>query len=59
MVSQANKDLGIFHETKVNDGIYTCGYAGYNLVSMGALGQHRGVMAVFYRPEPYLTAESV
>ena len=32
-VSQANMDLGIFQETKVTDGIYIHGSAGYSVVA--------------------------
>ena len=32
-VSQANMDLGIFQETKLIDGIYTRGLAGYSVVA--------------------------
>ena len=59
VVSQANMDLGIFQETKVTDGIYTRGYAGYNLIAMGAPIRHCGVIEVFYRPAPYFMVESV
>ena len=59
MVSQATMDLGIFQDTKVTDGIYTRGYSGYNLIAMGAPVRHCGVIAVFYRPAPYFTVDSV
>ena len=58
-MSQAKMDLGIFQETKVTDGIYTRGYAGYNLIAMGAPIRHCGVIEVFYRPAPYFMVESV
>ena len=35
-MSQANMDLGIFQETKLTDGIYTRGSAGYSVVATGA-----------------------
>ena len=41
-MSQANMDLGIFQETKVTDGIYTCGLAGYSVVATDAPSRHRG-----------------
>ena len=34
-MSQANMDLGIFKETKVTDGIYTRGSAGYSVEGGG------------------------
>ena len=46
-VSQANMDLGIFQETKVTDGIYTRGLAGYSVVATDAPTQHHGGVAVF------------
>ena len=46
-VSQANMDLGIFQETKVTDGIYTRGLAGYSVVATDAPTQHYGGVAVF------------
>ena len=33
-MSQANMDLVIFQETKVTDGIYTCGSDVYSVVAM-------------------------
>ena len=35
-MSQANMDLGIFQEMKLTDGIYTCGLAGYSVVTTDA-----------------------
>ena len=32
-MSQANMDVGIFQETKVTDGIYTCGSPEYSVVA--------------------------
>ena len=49
---QANMDLGIFQETKLTGGVYTCGSAGYSVIAMDAPIQHRGGVAVFYRPSP-------
>ena len=49
---QANMDLDIFQETKVTDGIYTRGLAGYIAIAMDAPSRHRGGLAVFYRPAP-------
>ena len=33
---QANMELGIFQNTKVTDGIYTCRSAGYSVVATDA-----------------------
>ena len=58
-MSQANMDLGIFQETKVTDGIYTCGSAGYRVVATNAPSRHRGGLAVFHQPAPHFTVETV
>ena len=49
-MSQSDKDLGIFQEIKLTDGVYTCGSSGYSVVTMDTPRlQHSGV-AVFYWP---------
>ena len=53
-MSQANTDLGIFQETKLTDGIYTRGLAGYSVIVTDALSRHRGGVALFYLYEPRL-----
>ena len=58
-VSQTNMDLGVFQETKVTDGIYTCGLAGYSVVATDAPSRHHGGVAVFYRPAPYFVVEAI
>ena len=58
-ISQANMDLGIFQETKVTDGIYTCGSAGYSVVAVDAPSRHRGRVAVFHWPAPHFMVEAV
>ena len=58
-VSQANMDLGILQETKLTDGIYTRGSTGYSVVATNAPSQHRGGVAIFYRPAPNLAVEAV
>ena len=58
-MSQANMDLGIFHETKLTDGIYTRGLAGYSVVAMDAPSRHRGGVAVFHWPAPHFAVEAV
>ena len=52
-MSQSNMDLGILQETKLTDGIYTHGLAGYSIVATDAPSRHRGGVAIFYRSEPY------
>ena len=59
LVYQANMDLGIFQETKVTDGIYTRGSAGYNLFAMDGPSRNHGVMTVLYRTASYFTVEAV
>ena len=51
-MSQDNMDLGIFQETKCKDGIFTRESDGYRVVATDALSQHRGGVALFYRPSP-------
>ena len=46
-MSQANMDLGILQETKLTDGIYTCGSAGYSVIATYAPSRHRGGVALF------------
>ena len=58
-MSQANMDLGIFQETKLTDGIYTCGSAGYSVVGTDATSRHRGGVAVFHRHAPHFAVEAV
>ena len=58
-MSQANNDLGIFQETKLTDGIYTRGSAGYSIVATDAPSQHRGRVKMFHRPAPHFAVEEV
>ena len=58
-ISQANMDLGIFQETKVTDGIYTCGLAGYIAVATDTPSQYRGRVTVFHRLAPHFAVEAV
>ena len=50
--SQANMDLGILQETKITNGVYTRGSAGYTVIATDASSRHRGGVALFYRPLP-------
>ena len=58
-MSQDNIDLGIFQENNVNDGIYTCGSAGYIVVTTDAPIQHHGGVAVFYWPALHFAVKAV
>ena len=59
VMSQANMDLGILQETKLTDGIYTRGSAGYSVVATDAPSRHRGGVAIFYHSEPHFAVEAV
>ena len=52
-------DLGIFQETKVTDGIYTRGLAGYIVVATDAPIRNHGGVTVFHRPAPHFAVEAV
>ena len=56
---QAKTDLGIFQETKVTDGIYTRGLAGYIVVATDATSRHRYGVAVFYRTALNFAVEAI
>ena len=58
-MSQANMDLGIFHETKCTDGIYTRESSGYRVVAMNMPSRHRGGVALFYILSPLFAVEAV
>ena len=48
-MSQANMDLGILQETKITNGVYTRGSAGYKVIATDAPSRHRGGVALFHR----------
>ena len=52
-------DLGILQETKLTDGIYTCGSAGYSVIATDAPSRHRGGVALFYRSKLHFVVEAV
>ena len=52
-------DMGIFQETKVTDGIYTRGSAGYSVVATDAPIRHCGGVAVFHRPATHFAVKAV
>ena len=58
-MSQANMDLGILQETKLTDGVYTRGSAGYKVIATDAPSRHRGGVALFYRSTPHFVVEAV
>ena len=58
-MSQANMDLGILQETKITNGVYTRGSAGYKVIATDAPSRHRGGVAIFYRSEPHFAVEAV
>ena len=58
-VSLANMYLGIFQDTKVAEGIYTYGSAGYSVVAPDAPSRHHGEVAVFYRLALHFAVEAV
>ena len=58
-MSQANMDLGILQETKLTDGVYTRGSAGYSVIATDAPSRHRGGVAIFYRSEPHFVVGAV
>ena len=51
--------LGIVQETKLTNGVYTRGLAGYSVVAMNALSQHCSGVTVFYRPSSRYLVEGV
>ena len=57
-MSQANMDLGILQATKLTDGVYTRGSAGYNVIATDAPSRHRGGVTLFYRPTPHFVVEA-
>ena len=56
-MAQANLDLGILQETKLADDVYTCGLAGYSVVTTDAPRRHRRRVAVFYCASPQFYIE--
>ena len=52
-------DLGILQETKITDGVYTCGSDWYSVVATDAPIRHHGRVALFYRTAPHLAVEDV
>ena len=52
-------DLGIFQEKKCTDGIYSRETAVYRVVATDTSSQHRGGVALFYRPSPLFAVEAV
>ena len=51
--------LEIYQETKLTDGVYTRGSAGYSVITTESPSRHRGGVAIFYRSEPHFVVEAV
>ena len=47
----------LLQETKITNGIYTRGSAGYKVIATDALSRHRGGIALFYRPTTRFAVE--
>ena len=58
-MSQSNMDLGIFQDTKLTDGIYTRGLAGYSVIATDAPIRHHDGVAVFHWPAPHFAVKAV
>ena len=52
-MAQSNLELGVIQETKVKDGVYTCGSDGYSVVAMYTSSRHCGGVAVIYCSNPW------
>ena len=52
-------DLGILQETKLIDGIYDPGSAGYSVVVTDAPSRHRDGVAIFHWTAPHFAVEGV
>ena len=46
-------------ETKITNGVYTRGSAGYNVIATDAPSRHRGGVALFYRSTSHFVVEAV
>ena len=58
-IGQANMDVGVFQETKLTDGIYTRGSAGYRVVAMSELIRQRGGVALLYWDSSTFVVEAI
>ena len=52
-------DLGILQETKLSNGIYTHGSAGYSVVATDAPSRHRGGVEIIHWPAAHFAVEAV
>ena len=52
-------DVGVFHQTKFMNGIYTRGSAGYRVVAMLAPNLHRDGVILFYQDFPNFTVKAI
>ena len=58
-VSQVNIDLRIFQDTKLTNGIYTCGSVGYSIVATDTPSRHCSGVSFFYRLSPHFAVEAI
>ena len=58
-MAQDNLDLGVLKKIKLTDRFYTHGLAGYSVIDMDLLSQHRGRVAVFYRASLQFSVEAI
>ena len=52
-------DVGVFQETKLADGIYTWGSAGYRVVATLAPSRHRGGFTILYWDSPNFAVKAI
>ena len=52
-------DVGVFHETKLIENIYTMISARYKVIVMPAPSRHRCVVALFYRESPTFVVKAI
>ena len=52
-------DLGILQETKLTDGVYNYGSAGYSVIVTDTPSRYRDGVAIFYRSEPHFVVAAV
>ena len=56
-ISQANMDLGVFQETKLNKRIYTRESSGYTVVATAAPSAHSSGVTLFYHTAEHFSVE--
>ena len=58
-VSQANVDVGVFHEIKLTEVIYMRIWAGYRVVATPKPSQKQGGVAIVYQDSPVITFKEI